>query len=72
MQDKVVQRPKEKSHVQPPQPVKDKAPLPKSSKERLVATVQRQRIICKDLESRINQLEKEISKNSIPVDESLE
>jgi hypothetical protein len=72
MQDKVVQRPKEKSHVQPPQPVKDKAPLPKSSKERLVATVQRQRIVCKDLESRINQLEKEISKNSIPVDESLE
>ncbi len=40
MQEKLVHKPKEKSHVQPPEPVKDKAPLLRSSKERLVATVQ--------------------------------
>ena len=38
----------------------------------MVATVQRQRIVCKELESRLSQLEKEISKNSIFVDETLE
>ena len=72
MHEKSIHKPKEKSHVQPPQPVKDKAPLSRSSKERLVATVQRQRIVCKELEGRLTQLEKEISENSISVDEALE
>ena len=47
-QDKSVSKQKEKHNVQPPQPLKDKAPLSKSSKERLVATVQRQRVVCKE------------------------
>ena len=54
------------------EPLKDKAPLTGSSKERLVATVQKQRVLCKELESRISDLEKEIEKNSIPIDETLE
>lgn len=52
--------------------VKDKAPLAGSSKERLIATVQKQRIECKDLEHRLSDLEKEIQSNSIKVDKALE
>ena len=62
---------KGKSKTQPPVPLKDKAPLSKSSKERLVATVQKQRIVSKELENRLSQLEKEIAKNSICVNETL-
>lgn len=54
------------------QPLPSKAPLTVSGKERLVATVQKQRTVCKELESRIVDLEKEIAKNSIHVDETLE
>ena len=50
----------------------DKAPLTASSKERLVATVQKQRLQCKDLESRLADMEKEIKSNSIKVDDVLE
>ena len=71
-QEKSFSKQTEKSKVQPPVPLKDKAPLSRSCKERLVATVQKQRIVCKGLESRLSQLEKEISKNSIFVDETLE
>ena len=63
---------KEKSKVQPPAPpLKDKATLSRSCKLRLVATVQRQRIVSKELENRVSQLKKEISKNSISVEETL-
>ncbi len=41
-------------------------------KERLVATVQQQREIVKELEGRTSELEVEIEKNSITVNESLE
>ena len=61
-----------KSCAESREPLKDKAPLSKASKERLVATVQRQRVVCKELEGRITQLEQEISTNSISVDENLE
>ena len=71
-QEKSVSKQKEKNNVQPPQPLKDKAPLSKSRTKRLVATVQRQRVVCKELEGRISQLEKEIAKNSVPIDETLE
>jgi hypothetical protein len=57
------------------EPVKSKAPLTTTSKSRLVATVQKQvseRLVCKELESRLTDLEKEIAKNSISVDENLE
>ena len=69
-QEKSFSKQKEKSKVQPPVPLKDKTPLSRSSKEQLVATVQRQRIVSKELENRLSQLEK-ISKNSISVDETL-
>ena len=54
------------------EPLKSNAPLSSSSKERLVATVQKQRIVCKELEGRIAELEKEIERNSIPIDETME
>ncbi|CAB3982275.1 Hypothetical predicted protein [Paramuricea clavata] len=54
------------------EPVKSKAPLTTTSKSRLVATVQKKRLVCKELESRLTDLEKEIAKNSISVDENLE
>ncbi len=46
------------------EPLKANAPLSGSSKERLVTTVQKQRLVCKELESRIVELEKEIEKNT--------
>ena len=54
------------------EPLKSNAPLPGSSKARLVATVQKQRLVCKELEGRIAELEKEIETNSIPIDEIME
>ena len=38
----------------------------------MVATVQQQRLVCKELEGRIAELEKEIERNSIPIDETME
>ena len=57
---------------EPAQPVGSKSPLTLTSKERLVATVQQQREIVKELEGRTSELEVEIEKNSITVNESLE
>ncbi|CAB4007563.1 Hypothetical predicted protein [Paramuricea clavata] len=54
------------------EPLKGNAPLTGSSKERLIATVQKQRLVCKELEGRIAELEKEIESNSIPIDETME
>ena len=54
------------------EPLKSNAPLSGSSKARLVATVQQQRLVCKELEGRIAELEKEIERNSIPIDETME
>lgn len=53
-------------------PVSSKAPLTATGKERLVATIQEQRAVRKQLEERVNQLESEIQKNSINVNEALE
>ena len=52
--------------------MKEKAPLSGSSKERLIATIQQQRIEAKGLKDRLSGLEKEINSNSITVNESLE
>ena len=38
--------------------IKAKAPISSSSKERLVATVKQQRLVCKELENRVTELEK--------------
>ena len=54
------------------EPLKSNAPLSGSSKARLVATVQQQRLVCKELEGRIAELEKEIKTNSIPIDKTME
>ncbi len=53
-------------------PLKDKAPLAGCSKERLIATVQQQRMECKELKGKLSALEKDISRNSITVNEALE
>lgn len=71
-QEKAIIKQKEKANIQQPQPLKDKAPLSKARKERLVATVQRQRVVCKELEDRISLLQKEIEVNSVSIDETLE
>ena len=57
---------------EPARPVRNKAPLTQTSKERLVATVHQQRVVVKDLEGRISELEADIEKNSITINESLE
>ena len=54
------------------EPLKGNAPLSGSSEDKLIATVQKQRLVCKELESRIAELEKEIESNSIPIDETME
>ena len=54
------------------EPVKNKAPLTTTSKSRLVATAQKQRLRCNQLQSRFTDLEKEISKSSILVDDTSE
>ena len=52
--------------------LKEKAPLSGSGKERLIVTIQQQRIEAKGLKDRLSDLEKEINTNSITVNESLE
>ena len=54
------------------EPLKSNAPLSGSSKERLISTVQKQRLVCKELEGRTAELTKEIERNSIPIDEAME
>ena len=63
---------KENKAKQAVEPLKSNAPLSGSSKTRLVATVQQQWLVCKELEGRIAELEKEIKTNSIPIDETME
>ena len=53
-------------------PLKNNAPLTSCSKERLVATVQKQRLTCKELESQIQQMKTEIEDNSVTVNKDLE
>ena len=53
------------------EPLKSNAPLSGSSKPRLVATVQ-QWLDCKKFEGWIAELDKEIERNSIPIDETME
>ena len=60
------------SQVRKALPLKDKAPLSACTKERLVATVQHQRLVSKDLESKAEDLKKEIEENSVAVGEKLE
>ena len=52
--------------------LKDKAPLASCSKERLIATIKKQRVKCKDLESQIENMRKDISSNSIEIDKARE
>ena len=52
--------------------VKDKAPLSVCSKERLIATVQHQRLVSKDQEQLIQYLQEEIHSNSITINKLLE
>ena len=61
-----------RSVIEKAKPIKDKAPLTASSKERLISTIQRQRIESKELKDRLLDLEKEIKSNSITVGEALE
>ena len=63
---------KKPAPVKPPLPVKDKAPLAACSKERLIATIQRQRLECKDLKDQIAKMNKDIMSNSIEIDKNLE
>ena len=53
-------------------PIKDKAPLSACSKDRLIATVQKQRLVCKDLRGQINAMSRDILTNSIKIDKTLE
>lgn len=53
------------------EPLKSNAPLSGSSKGRLVAAVQKQRLVCKELEGRIAEKKKEIQTNSISIDETM-
>ena len=53
-------------------PVKDKAPLASCSKERLVASIKQQRLRCKDLESQLEGMKKEIYSNNIEISKALE
>ena len=53
-------------------PVKDRAPLVACSKERLIATIQRQRLECKDLKDQVAKMSKDIISNSTEIDKNLE
>ena len=70
--EKSIYQKKERSEKKMLEPVKNKAPLTTTSKSRLVATVQKQQLLCNQLQSLLADLEMEISKNNISVDESLE
>ena len=61
-----------RSSVKKTTAVKDKAPLTGCSEDRLIATVQKQRVERKDLEHRLSSSEKEIQSNSIKVNKDLE
>ena len=63
---------KKKSAPVTPLPVKDRAPLVACSKERLIATIQRQRLECKDLKDQVAKMSKDIMSNSIEIDKNLE
>ena len=63
---------KEDKAKQAVEPLKSNAPLSGSSNARLVATVQQQRVVSKELEGRIAELEKEITTNSISIDKTME
>ncbi len=52
--------------------MKNEAPLTSCSKERLITTVQKQRVVCKQLQSQVDDMKKDIKMNSIKVDETLE
>ena len=71
-QERSLGKTKENKAKQAVEPLKSNAPLSGSSKAKLVATVQQQRLVCKELEGRITELEKEITTNSIPIDETME
>ena len=71
-QERSLGKMRENKAKQAVEPLKSNAPLSGSSKARLVATVQQQRLVCKELEGRIAELEKEIERNSIPIDETME
>ena len=71
-QERFLGKTKQNKAKQAVEPLKSNAPLSGSSKARLVATVQQQRLVCKELESRIAELEKEITTSSIPIDETME
>ena len=53
-------------------PVKDKAPLASCSKKRLVASIKQQRLRCKDFESQLVGMKKEIFSNSNEINKALE
>ena len=63
---------KKSAPAKPPLPVKDRAPLAACSKERLIATIQRQRLECKDLKDQVARMSKDIMSNSIEIDKNLE
>ena len=61
-----------KSTTKKAKPVKGKAPIAGCSKKRLIATVQQQRMKCEKLKGKLSAQEKDISSQSITVNESLE
>ena len=63
---------KKSAPAKPLLPVKDRAPLAACSKERLIATIQRQRLECKDLKDQVARMSKDIMSNSIEIDKNLE
>ena len=63
---------KKSTPAKPPLPVKDRAPLTACSKERLIATIQRQRLECKDLRDQVARMSKDIMSNSTEIDKNLE
>ena len=63
---------KSAADVNPPLPKKDKAPLAAYSKERLIATIQRKRLVCKDLKDQVAKMSKDIMSNSVEIDKNLE
>ena len=63
---------KKSAPAKPPLPVKDRAPLAACSKERLIATIQRQRLECKDLKDQVARMSKDIMSNSVEIDKNLE
>ena len=71
-QERSLGKMKENKAKQAVKPLKSNAPLSGSSKARLVVTVQQQRLVCKELEGRIAELEKQIETYSIPMQKEIE